>query len=110
MEPTEPTWRDVFSNTAAMLAFFGLLGGTVRAVVLRLNWRETLRVMFVGAAMAFGVGALSPHLLRFVIGDLPKGAESALGTLCAAAFLVGLVAVALVERLIAKTEGRDHEA
>lgn len=100
--------REVFSQTAAAIAFFGALGGTIRALVLRLNWRETIRVVLVGAGTAFGIGTLSPVVLRWALGvDLPDGASGALGILTAAAFLVGLISVALVERLIARAEGQS---
>ncbi|WP_212525841.1 hypothetical protein [Actibacterium sp. MT2.3-13A] len=99
--------KDVFSQTAAIIAFFGALGGTIRALVLRLSWRETVRVVLVGAGTAFGIGTLSPVVLRWALGvDLPDGASGALGVLSSAAFIVGLISVALVERLIARAEGK----
>jgi hypothetical protein len=101
------TFREIFTPLGAALAIFGGLGGLVRALVVRASWREGLRVMIVGAATAFGLGALSPYLLTFLIGELPNGVGGALGTLCAAAFIVGVVAVALVERFIAKSERPD---
>lgn len=82
-----------------MLALFGALGGAVRSAALKTTWREGLRVVFIGSATAFGVGVLAPYLLRPWIGELPEGMGGALGTLCAAAFLIGLMAVTTVERL-----------
>ena len=84
---------EVFNQRAAILTFFGMLGGSVRAAVLKTTWREGVRVIFVGGAVAFGVGVLAPVLLKPWIGDLPEGMNSALGTLTAASFLIGLVAV-----------------
>ncbi len=111
MDQNDPNLlREVFSPLAASLAFFGGLGGLVRALVLRVKWRETIRVIAVGAVTAFGLGSLSPYALRFLIGDLPEGMGSTLGVLCASAFLVGLVSVALVERFIARTEADGGES
>lgn len=97
-------WSQVFNERGALLGFFGALGGAVRSAALKTTWREGLRVVFLGAATAFGVGVLAPVLLRPWIGDLPDEVAGALGTLCAASFLIGLMSVTLVERLI---DGRN---
>lgn len=102
---------EVFSQRAGILTFFGALGGSVRAAVLKTSWRESLRVIFVGGAVSFGVGVIAPVLMKPWIGDLPDNMAGALGTLTAAAFLTGLVAVTLVERFIAgptKEEENNH--
>lgn len=91
---------EVFNQRAAILTFFGALGGSVRAAVLKTSWKEGLRVVFVGGAVAFGVGVLGPVLMKPWIGDLPDEMAGAMGTLTAASFLIGLVAVTLVERFI----------
>lgn len=91
---------EVFNQRAGILTFFGMLGGSVRAVVLKTTWREGLRVVFVGGAVSFGVGIIGPVLMKPWIGELPDEMAGALGTLTAAAFLTGLVAVTLVERFI----------
>lgn len=91
---------EVFNQRAAILTFFGALGGSVRAAVLKTTWREGLRVVFVGGAVAFGVGVLGPVLMKPWIGDLPDEMAGAMGTLTAASFLIGLIAVTLVERFI----------
>lgn len=91
---------EVFNERAAILTFFGALGGSVRAAVLKTSWKEGLRVVFVGGAVSFGVGVLGPVLMKPWIGDLPDEMAGAMGTLTAASFLIGLVAVTLVERFI----------
>lgn len=91
---------EVFNQRAVILTFFGALGGSVRAAVLKTSWKEGLRVVFVGGAVAFGVGVLGPFVMRPWIGDLPEEMAGAMGTLTAASFLIGLVAVTLVERFI----------
>jgi hypothetical protein len=103
------TFKEFFTPLGAALAFFGGLGGLVRALVIRAPWRETLRVIIIGSGTAFGLGALSPHVLKWMVGDLPADVSGALGTLCATAFIVGVIAVAVVERLISTSEGDHNE-
>lgn len=91
---------EVFNQRAAILTFFGALGGSVRAAVLKTTWREGIRVVFVGGAVAFGVGVVGPILLKPWFGELSNQMAGALGTLTAASFLIGLMAVTLVERFI----------
>lgn len=91
---------EVFNQRAAILTFFGMLGGSVRAAVLKTSWREGLRVIFVGGAVSFGVGVIAPVVMQPWIGEIPEGMAGALGTLTAASFLTGLVAVTLVERFL----------
>ena len=102
---------EVFNQRAGILTFFGMLGGSVRAVVLKTTWREGVRVVFVGGAVSFGVGILAPVLMKPWIGDIPNEMAGALGTLTAVAFLVGLTAVTIIERFIAdpsKEEGTNN--
>lgn len=100
MPPDHNLFHEVFNARGALLAFFGALGGAVRSAALKTTWREGLRVMFVGGATSFGVGAFAPSLLRPWIGDLPPELSGMLGTLCACGFLIGLVSVTLIERFI----------
>ncbi|UWQ47295.1 DUF7940 domain-containing protein [Leisingera aquaemixtae] len=80
------------------------------------NWKQTLkgawsvrlRVVFIGSVTSFGVGALAPYLVKPWIGDLPDGMAGALGTLCAAAFLVGLLAVTIIERFLDQSQDQRH--
>lgn len=101
---------EVFNQRAAILTFFGALGGSVRAAVLKTTWREGLRVIFVGGAVAFGVGIIGPVLMKPWIGDIPDEMVGALGTLTAASFLIGLVAVTLVERFISGESVKPTDA
>lgn len=94
-------WQSIFNERGFLLATFGALGGAVRSAALRTTWLDGVRVVFIGATTAFGVGVLAPLLLAPWIGDLPEGMNSALGTLCAASFIVGLMAVTIIERLAA---------
>lgn len=113
MPDSNNLFLEVFNQRGAVLTFFGMLGGSVRAAVLKTTWREGLRVIFVGGAVSFGVGVVGPVLLKPWIGDLPDEMAGALGTLTAASFLTGLVAVTLVERLISgppKGEGNGDNA
>ena len=101
---------EVFNQRAGILTFMGMLGGSVRAVVLKTTWREGIRVVFVGGAVAFGIGVLAPVIMEPWIGELPENMAGALGTLTAASFLIGLVAVTLVERFISgPKEGEEND-
>ncbi|WP_323775961.1 hypothetical protein [Leisingera sp.] len=103
-------FTEIFNERGALLAIFGAMGGAVRSAALKTTWREGLRVIFIGSATSFGVGVLAPYLLKPWIGDLPEGMAGALGTLCAAAFLVGLLSVTIIERMIEQgpnSEGRE---
>ena len=88
----------IFDERGLLLTFFGALGGAVRAAALKSTWRDGMRVTFIGAATAFGVGVLSPVVLKPWIGDISEGLEGTLGVLCASAFILGLIAVTLIER------------
>jgi hypothetical protein len=98
---------EVFNQRAGILTFMGMLGGSVRAVVLETTWREGIRVVFVGGAVAFGIGVVAPVIMEPWIGELPENMAGALGTLTAASFLIGLVAVTLVERFISGPKERE---
>ena len=91
--------QQVFDEAAFLTMFFGALGGAVRAAVLRTTWIEALRVIFIGAATAFGAGVLSAVILQPLAG-IPEDIGVSLGTRCSAAFLIGLLAVSYVERMI----------
>ena len=96
----------VFNQQNLMLGFFGALGGAVRSAVLRIGLTETARVVFVGSATAFSSGTLAPVIVTPYIGDVSSYMGGSLGAMCAAAFLTGLIAVAYVERLIDRQQGR----
>lgn len=108
MTPNDPSLvNQVFSDRSLILAFFGALGGAVRSAAIKTTWREGLRVIFIGASTAFGIGALAPQILKPWIGDLPEGMAGTLGTLCASAFITGLISVTLIERFIDKGESDE---
>ena len=93
-------WSRIFSDQNLILGFFGALGGSVRAFTLRTTWREGLRVVFIGGATAFGTGILAPSLLKPYFGEVVTDGQ--IGTISAASFLLGLIAVTLVERALDK--------
>jgi len=111
MSQNDPNlFGEVFNQRATILTFFGMLGGSVRAAVLKTSWKEGVRVVFVGGAVAFGVGVLGPVIMKPWIGELPDEMAGAMGTLTAASFLIGLVAVTLVERSIAGESTKTLES
>lgn len=105
MDSKDPSvWREVFSPLGQAIAFFGGLGALVNAVVTKRSWLDTIRIVLVGAAVAFGLGTVSPHILRRVMPELSEVNGAGLGLLTASAFIVGLVAIALVERMLRRVE------
>ncbi len=96
---------EVFSQQALVLTIFGSLGGSVRAAVLKTGWRESLRVIFVGGAVSFGVGVVGPGLVASLFGDLDLGTTGSMGALTASAFLLGLISVTIVERIFTNIWG-----
>jgi len=104
-------WSQVLTEKGAVLAFFGALGGAVRSATLRTTWRESLRIIFIGSATAFGLGEVSPTILRWIFGEaaIPESASTAVGFIAAMAFIVGLIAVVLVEYLIERSQGGGRD-
>jgi pilus assembly protein TadC len=104
MSSQEPqVLAEVFSQQALVLTIFGSLGGSVRAAVLKTGWRESLRVIFVGGAVSFGVGVVGPSIVTPIFGDL--GTTGSMGALTASAFLLGLISVTIVERIFTNIWG-----
>ncbi len=104
MSNQEPhIFAEVFSQQALVLTIFGSLGGSVRAAVLKTGWRESLRVIFVGGAVSFGVGVVGPSIVTPIFGDL--GTTGSMGALTASAFLLGLISVTIVERIFTNIWG-----
>lgn len=104
MSESQPDmFSEVFNQRALVLTVFGALGGSVRAAVLKTTWRETVRVIFVGGAVSFGVGVVGPDLMAPLFGDL--GTSGSMGALTASAFLLGLISVTIVERVFTNLWG-----
>lgn len=97
----------IFNQQGLLFGFFGSLGGAVRAAALKTGWIDTVRVIFIGSATSFSLGVVSPVVLAPFIGDVIAGQRKSLGTLCAGAFLTGLIAVTYVERLLETRKGQD---
>lgn len=99
-------WHTIFSERGAIIAILGGLGGMVRSLALKTTWREGVRVVVIGSATAFGFGTWSPRILAPWVSGLPDGAYAS------GAFLVGLLSVAIVERIAAginpPSEDRDE--
>lgn len=96
--------RAILSDKSLLLAAFGALGGAVRSAAIRTSWREGVRVVFIGGATAFGVGEYAPVILEPIIGD---GLLKTEGTIGALAFLVGLSAVTIIERVVDANRKRE---
>ena len=82
----------VFDELALVMAVLGGLGGLCRGVaVVGTPVRETLRSVFLGALLAFGVGVFSPSIVSRLIGVDVSGIADALPLLAASSFLIGLL-------------------
>jgi hypothetical protein len=93
--------NEIVTRQDLVLLGFGALGGMVRSASLKTTWKEGIRVVFIGSATSFGFGSLTPVMLKPFIGDIPADLQGTVGFIASAAFLVGLIAVTIVERLIA---------
>ncbi len=106
-------FNDIFNEQGAVLAVLGAMGGMVRALALRTTWREGLRVTIIGSLLAFGVGVLSPVILRPWIGEIPDGLNATFGVISASAFIIGLLGITLMETWLGRFEkpvqGDDDE-
>lgn len=100
-------WREVFGPLAQVIAFFGGLGALVTALVTKKSWLETLRIVAVGVIVAFGLGTTSPFILAKVMPELAAVGGAVLGVFTTSGFIVGLVAVALVERFLSRIARED---
>ena len=100
MEDQWALLAEVFNARGALLALFGGLGGAVRWAVDGGRWRVGARRVFIGSATAFGVGLMAPFQFEPWIGAIPADARASIGTLCATAFLVGFVALSVLERIM----------
>lgn len=93
--------QQVLAEQNIVLAGFGALGGMVRSAALKTTWKEGIRVTFIGSATSFGFGVLSPSLVEKFVGvDIPAGMANSMGVVCACAFMVGLIAITLIERFV----------
>jgi hypothetical protein len=90
----------IFTERAAVVAFFGAMGGLTRALALKTGWKEGVRVMLVGTLFASGVGMLAPFLLKPWIGEVTPEILALGGTTGAFAYIMGITSATLIEMLI----------
>lgn len=102
-------WKTVFGDQSLILALFGALGGSVRSLALRTKWVEGIRVTMIGGLTSFGVGVLTPAVLKPYFGPLEGAGPGALGALTSAAFLLGLLSVTVIERTIDRSTEEKKE-
>lgn len=96
----------LFTEKRFLLIFFGSLGGSVRAAVLKITPIESLRVIFIGASVSLGIGETSPHFLLPLLSSFgieidQKNVVTAIYGILP--FITGLLAVNIVESIL---EGR----
>lgn len=109
MAHQDPTnWKDILHPLAIAMAGFGGLGGLVRALVVQSTWRDTIRMIAVGAGTSFGLGALSPAVVQAIGIALPADPALRVGVSTSYGFIIGVTAIAIVEWLIWKSKKRDE--
>lgn len=100
MSDAPTIFERIFSEQGGALALFGMLGGSVRSATLKTTWREGLRVVFIGGACSFGFGELGAYIITPFVGSLPHDVSTALGFMCSAAFIIGLIGVTIAEKFV----------
>ena len=96
-----------------IILFFGILGGSVRSLVLRLSFKDCIRVAFIGGSVALAIGTTSPHILIPVLKgfninlDAEATKTAVYGLL---PFMAGLLAVSFIEYILNKDIGKIQES
>lgn len=111
-QPPNPNeWREIFDSRGAIIALFGFLGGTVNALMLLdegEDWKTGVRAVVIGTCTAFGFGELTGLLLR-QFGIVDAGTSVGIGIVSAMAFVVGLTAISIIERLRKRAKGEEEQ-
>lgn len=107
MNEDPDVWRQIFSPAAQAVAFFGGLGGLVHSLALKRTWKETFRITIVGSGTAFGFGIMGFQFMRWQFPTMPEDAAGTLSAMTAGAFFVGIIAVFLIEKMIARFEKEE---
>ena len=106
MEKDPNLFAEVFNQRAAITTIMGTLGGTTRALFLKTDWRETIRVVVIGGLVAFGVGVLAPTLLPEWI-KVPEDSGLGTGILTSSSYLIGILAVTIMEKFTSEVKASD---
>lgn len=93
MDQNPSTWWSVIFTATAQAAIAGALGGAVRWMTLREDWRQGLVSIFVGAVCAVYLGPLATTGMDTILGQVIEDpiARQNLGT-----FMVGIGGVGVV--------------
>lgn len=103
--------REWITNTETWTAAFaGALGGVVRWVTLRADWREGVGAIIVGSICALYLGPLVEPLLEPVVGAIAPQSDST----GFSGFIVGLGGISLtgwlLERMFPPKKGGSDDA
>lgn len=107
MENEPNLYAEVFNQRAAITTIMGTLGGATRALFLKTKWQETIRVVVLGGLVAFGVGVLAPTLLPDWIKGVPEEASLSIGILASSSYLIGIIAITILEKFTSEVKVRD---
>lgn len=108
MEKDPNLFAEVFNQRAAITTIMGSLGGTTRALFLKTDWRETIRVVVIGGLVAFGVGVLAPTLLPEWI-KVPEESSLSIGILASSSYMVGILAITIMEKFTSEAKSDDED-
>lgn len=103
MENDNTFWTDLLKQIMAIpavgIALMGAMGGATNALVVRVNFRQTVRYIVLGAMCAAGSGQMAGAILEHW-GFMPSGVGQA--SAGAVAFFSGLFFPALFEVILSR--------
>lgn len=91
----------VLNELAAVMAIMGAAGGLTWGLANRLSLRETARGLCIGALIAFGFGALAPHMVQWATGIEFQPGGASVNLLASCAFFLGMAQ----DMVLAKLKG-----
>ena len=89
----------VFNELYLVLAIMGAAGGVTWGLANRRNWREVARGLVLGALLASGLGAISPHLVEWLTGVEFQPGGASVSVLASCAFFLGMAQDLVFARL-----------
>lgn len=103
--------NEILAGDASTAVLAGALGGLVRWITLRSNWREGAGAILVGAICAMYLGPLVEPILEPVVGAITPGGDAD----GFSSFIVGLGGISITGFIIdvfvrRKSEGSDDKS
>lgn len=102
-------WIQVFDAQALIVATFGALGGSTRWLFLRESFWNGVRLLLLGAIVAFGVGGLWRVILKQYFSDMSDSLVAQPGITYNGAYLVGLFSVVILGKWLDENEQTKND-